>query len=210
MSITTYTELQTAITRWLGGRTDLTTYYPDWITLFEAVANRRLRTWEMEKFATLTSVTPGTFLSPTDFLAVKTLISTASGTPQLEYRDSTWAAATFPGTSSGIPMFYSFDSDASATVPNPFIKVYPSDDSDLTLAYYQTIPPLVTNSLNWLLTAHPDLYLFGALTEAHSFLADDQQLMVAKARRDELLDEIDKRQFNFPTGMSMHSFGATP
>jgi hypothetical protein len=42
MSITTYTELQTSITAWLGGRTDLTTYYPDRITLFEAVAARKL------------------------------------------------------------------------------------------------------------------------------------------------------------------------
>jgi hypothetical protein len=42
MSITTYATLQTSITASFGGRTDLTTYYPDWITLFEAMVARKL------------------------------------------------------------------------------------------------------------------------------------------------------------------------
>ncbi len=53
MALDTYTNLQTAITNWLGGRTDLTTYYPDWITLFEAAAARKLRVRPMETVATL-------------------------------------------------------------------------------------------------------------------------------------------------------------
>ena len=42
MSITAYTELQSAITRWIA-RDDMASNIPDWITAFEAVANRRLR-----------------------------------------------------------------------------------------------------------------------------------------------------------------------
>ena len=53
MAITTYAELQTAIANWLA-RDDLTTYLPDFITLFEAAANRRLRVRQMETTATLT------------------------------------------------------------------------------------------------------------------------------------------------------------
>ena len=42
MSLTSYTELQQAIADWLE-RADLATRIPDFIVLFEAAANRRLR-----------------------------------------------------------------------------------------------------------------------------------------------------------------------
>ena len=58
MSLSTYVDLQQAITNWLGGRTDLTAFYPDWITLFEAAAARRLRVRPMEKLVILTPSNP--------------------------------------------------------------------------------------------------------------------------------------------------------
>jgi hypothetical protein len=52
MAITTFAELKTAIASWLD-RSDLTSTIPDFITLFESVANRRLRVRQMEKTITL-------------------------------------------------------------------------------------------------------------------------------------------------------------
>ena len=41
MSITSYSELQSAITRWIA-RDDMAANIPDWIALFEAAANRQI------------------------------------------------------------------------------------------------------------------------------------------------------------------------
>jgi hypothetical protein len=42
------------------------------------------------------------------------------------------------------------------------------------------------------MTAHPDLYLFGALTEAQAYAVNPETAALWKARRDELFDEIEK------------------
>src|SRR5262245_15894630 len=71
MAITTYAQLQTAIASWLA-RSDLTATIADFITLFEAAANRRLRVRQME---TSTNLTPssGAATLPTDYLAWRRL-----------------------------------------------------------------------------------------------------------------------------------------
>ena len=40
------------------------------------------------------------------------------------------------------------------------------------------------------MAAHPDLYLFGALTEAQMFAVDAEKAALWKGRRDELIEEI--------------------
>ena len=47
MSITTYTELKTAVENWLD-HTLFTARVPEFIALFEATANRRLRVQQQE------------------------------------------------------------------------------------------------------------------------------------------------------------------
>ncbi len=195
MAITTYTELQTAITRWLGGRTDLTTFYPDWIVMFEAVANRKLRTWQMETFVNQ-STTTGFFNDvPTGYVGAS-LVARSDGTV-IEPRSTEWIALNFPTRPSGDILYYAIAAGA--------VEFMPIDDTDtVTFTYYQRIPDLATNTTNWLLASYPDLYLFGALTEAHSFLADLEQLQIAKARRDEMIDEINMQSnFTHPYGPQM-------
>lgn len=57
MSLLTYADLKTQLTNWLA-RSDLTSFYDDWVTLFEAAANRRLRVRQMEATAILTPTNP--------------------------------------------------------------------------------------------------------------------------------------------------------
>ena len=72
------------------------------------------------------------------------------------------------------------------------LKGRPLDQTALEVNYFQKIPALATSDPNWLLTAHPDLYLFGALVEAEMFGVNDERAPMWKARRDEIFDEIDK------------------
>ncbi len=63
------------------------------------------------------------------------------------------------GTRTGVPLAY-------AIVGHMF-ELRPCPDGVYTLAisYHQRIPPLTpTNDTNWLLAAHPDIYLYGCLT----------------------------------------------
>ncbi len=199
MSISSYTELQTAITNWLGGRTDLTTYYPDWIALFEAHAARRLGVRLMEVEATLT-VSNGTAALPSDFLSWKQVKSSASGAPgALEYRTRTYLDSAFPTYPSGVPQYFAIEGTA--------LIVYPQNDSALTLIYHGRNSAFANN---WLLSNYPDAYLWGSLTEAHSFLADADQLQIAKARRDEILGEVELLDFQEKGNMTMKSVGMTP
>ena len=47
----------------------------------------------------------------------------------------------------------------------------------LLLDYYRSIPPLTeTAPSNWLLAAHPDAYLFGALLQAATYLHSDRRV----------------------------------
>ena len=46
------------------------------------------------------------------------------------------------------------------------------------------------NATNWLLSAHPDLYLYGAILQAEVHIKDDPRLPLIKAGYDEMLYQI--------------------
>jgi hypothetical protein len=46
------------------------------------------------------------------------------------------------------------------------------------MVYRQNVPPLASNSTNWLLTLAPDLYLYGALMEASPYIKNDPRIQV--------------------------------
>jgi len=156
MSITTYTELQTAVTSWLA-RSDLTASIPDFITLFEAAANRRLRVRQMEASINLTP-SSGAAALPADYLAWRRVTWTGSTRVELAYVAPSYLQAAYPSSPSDTPRIF--------TIEGATLKVRPVSDTALELLYYQKIPALSDgNPANWLLDAHPDLYLFGALAE---------------------------------------------
>src|SRR3954469_10493969 len=83
MAITTYAELQTAITNWLD-RTDLSSRIPEFIALYESKVNRRLR---VRQQITSTTLTPssGSASLPSDFLEWKRVTWAGSTKQELEY-----------------------------------------------------------------------------------------------------------------------------
>lgn len=183
MALTTYAELQTSIGSWLA-RDDLTSVIPDFITLFEAAANRRLRARQQETSTTLTPAS-GSVTLPTDYLAYKRVTWTGSTRIELEYVHPSVLQSYYPDTPSGTPTIF--------TIEGSTLKIRPTSTTDLEFEYFQKIPVLsTTNTTNWLLTAHPDLYLFGSLCEAELFNKDAEKALVWKQRRDACYEEIEK------------------
>lgn len=205
MAITTYSELQSAITNWLGGRSDIAAArITECIALFEASANRRLRVQQME---TATALTPsgGGVGIPADYLAIREIAQSASPFTTLEYAEPRWLDARFPGYPTGSGVYY--------TIVAGGISVYPQDDTVLNVVYFQKIAALsIIDTTNWLLTAHPDLYLFGSLCELELFLGNDNRAPLWIQRRDAIYDEIEKlnNRTRYNSGAGIQIMNATP
>jgi hypothetical protein len=178
MPLATYADLQGAIASWLA-RDDLGAAIPDFIAMFEAVANRRLRVRQMEHTAALTPIA-GAATLPADYLVWRR-VTRADGR-ELDYAHPSWLQAAYAETGQGAPRVF--------TIEGASVKLRPADGAPVTLSYVRRIPPLADGA-NWLFAAHPDLYLFGALTEAQAFMADAEKAALWKGRRDELLAEIE-------------------
>ncbi len=182
MALTTYAELQTAMTSWLGNSINSASY-PDMITLFEAWVNRRLRVRQQETGATLTT-TLGIAELPADYLSFRQVLSKSTPDTVLDYVTPDYLDRAYPGFPypAGVPQVFKIEGQ--------FLFTAPYDDSlDLYLDYYAKVPAL-SGTVNWLYAAHPDIYLFGALCEAELFGVNDERAALWKARRDEILDEI--------------------
>ena len=189
MALATYSDLQTQIGNWLE-RADLAAVIPDFVTLFEAYANRRLRTRQMETMATLTTV-QGIATIPSDYLVYRSVTWNGDTPRELAYAEPTWFRAYFAVTEdedpniTGTPTIWTID---QGTV----FSCMPIDDSaNILFRYWQQIPAL-SSTVNWLYAAHPDVYLFGCLVEAQAFVLDAEKAILFKARRDEIMDEIEK------------------
>ncbi len=290
MSLANYSDLQTAIGNWLD-HSLFSARYPDFIQLFEATANRRLRVRQMEKttillpsnptainisnaanngsglirltlatastystgdevdvanvggtteangawLATVISSTvidlqgstftnaytsggtvsaePGFATLPSDYLAWRRVTWSGSATGsigsggtrnELRYVEPSYFQAAFPSRPKDVPRFF--------TIEGSTLKVMPLDGSPVELQYYQQIPGLAANSTNWLMTAHPDLYLFGSLVEAENFGVNDERMPMWKARRDEIFEEIIQLSNKTRVGPAtyIHVMGVTP
>ena len=201
MAIIDYSSLQAAIAAWLA-RDDLAANIPDFITLFEACANRRLRVRQMETTATLIP-SSGVAALPTDYLMWRRVTWTGSPRVELEFVHPSILQAHYPAAPAGVPNLF--------TIEGATLKIRPTDDAALELDYFQKIPALSAgNPGNWLLAAHPDLYLFGALVEAQGFNVDGEKLAGWKARRDELFAEITALGNRSAAPSAVRVMGMTP
>lgn len=171
MSITTYAELQTSVANWLH-RSDLTALIPDFITLAESRMSADINSRSMELQTTLTTVSGNAYVTlPTDMVEMHRLVLQSDPNYTLRYVAADELSADYPTTQTGKPMVF--------TVIGGRIQLAPIPDSaySIELTYKQKIPALSnSNTTNWLLTAWPDAYLYGALCSAQPFIADDQRV----------------------------------
>jgi hypothetical protein len=145
----------------------------------------------------------GSFEIPSDFLQARRVTWAGSPTIELDYVHPSYLYANSPTSAEGTPSIY--------TIENDELNVRPVSDTPIDLSYWQKIPALSSsNTTNWLLTAHPDLYLFGSLVEAQMFTVDPEQAAIWKARRDEVFDEIASLGRKSQGGGAVRVFGPTP
>ena len=174
MAISTKAELHTAVANWLN-RSDLTDRIPEFISLAEAQLNRLLRTREMLVRSTASAT--GQYISiPTDYLEMMNIELTSTSPPKRliyitsdrsdDYREQ-------QNNKTGTPDYYTIEGDS--------IQLLPTPDATYTLQlnYYKDITAiagLVDSGYNWLLTSHPDIYLYGTLLQSAPYLMDPQSI----------------------------------
>jgi hypothetical protein len=182
MAISTYSQLKEALTFWSGreGDTTILSGMERAISLVEARFNRVLRVSDMEAQATGTT-SSGIIDLPSDFLAVRRVEVSPYGT--LTPAPPKLASDEYPSGSGHYPRFY--------TILGLSMVIMPDTTSTVTLDYYQKIPALSDEApTNWLLTDHPDLYLYATLGELAALGKNAPEAAAWIARGDAILNEI--------------------
>ena len=185
MAITTYTELQSAITDFLN-RDDLSAAVPTFISLAEADIQRRVRHWRMEKRSTAELDTQYSAI-PADFVEVIRFYITSGDTKPLELisQGELLDRKRKNLNTSGSPSYYAITAGE--------IEVFPVPDGtyDLELYYISRIPALSdSNTSNWLLAQYQDAYLYGSLVHSAPYLKDDARVTVWAALYQSAIDAI--------------------
>jgi hypothetical protein len=181
MAISTYSELQAAVASWnhRTGDTAFEALIPDFIRLAEARFNRVLRVRAMEASLASTELVDGAVSLPSGFLAFKEVRYDGSPTYTLSPKPVEWVRNQDALAAS--PLHYA--------VTNTQIVCWPTAGS-IKGTYYEEIPALADNATNWLLTAHPDLYLFAALVESVLYTQDDTRIPLWAEKTAALLDAV--------------------
>ena len=206
MAITTYAELQTATANWLD-RTDLTSRIPEFIELAEANFNRVIRQPDMVAKDDSFSIAGRYTTLPTDTLEIIRIVVDLTPVIVLEYlTPEEISERRIVMSSTGKP--YYFTTIGGATNQ---LEVLPSPDSTYTssIVYYTRIAVLSDSATsNWLLAAHPDIYLFGTLVEAEPYLKNDERMPMWTARLEKALNDLKlqgQRERHTASGLRMRS-----
>ncbi len=170
MAFDNYTDFQAAIANWLN-RADLAGAIPDFITQAEATCNKVLRTRYMIADTTI-SITAAVdrVALPTDLIDVLYVANNAALTQTLVKQVPDWMARQqrLRLKAPGVPLYY------AVVGTNLLVCPVPAANTTYKLSYFQEIPALSnSNTTNWLLAHHPDIYLYTALMHAAPYMADD-------------------------------------
>jgi len=174
----TYAGLQASVADWLN-RADLTAVVPDFIAMAEAQISRRLlmdgpvRMMMGRSDATITAEFTDV---PNDFMGARTIYvsgaDTASGLLQLQIAtpDEINDLKAFHSGQDGTPRRFA--------VVGTSLQFWPWNGASVAaeLTYWQRLPALAVSGGNWLLSLHPDAYLYGALLQAAPYLKDDTRV----------------------------------
>ena len=206
MAITTYAELQTATANWLD-RTDLTARIPEFIELSEANFNRVIRSPDMVTKDDSFSITSRYNTLPTDTLEIVRIVLDLTPVIVLEYMTPEEISERRVSMSAtGKPYYFTVIGGSSNQ-----LEVVPSPDSTYTssIVYYTRIAALSDSATsNWLLAAHPDIYLFGTLVEAEPYLKNDARMPMWTTRLDKALNALGlqgQRERHTASGLRMRS-----
>lgn len=188
MSISTYSELQTAVASW-AHRSDLTSLIPDFIALCEADLAIRCKLVDLEGTASI-AVTSGTGALPADYAGFRS--AKWDGNPG---RPLTYLTPDALNTvaQDGLPEFYS--------ITGTSVKVAPGGSGTLVLTYHAKLTALSNlNTTNTLLTRYPDAYLQGTLVQLAAYARDTDGIGLHQGMYDAAVTRIktDNQQRKHP------------
>lgn len=145
-------------------REDFVGQMPDYTKLVEAKLNREVRAAEMGSLATVTLIN-GVGALPLDFLQSRRVVY--DGYP-IDYVTPDELAQLRGDSAARINEFSIIGLD---------LQVAPLSNAEVSLLYYKKIPHLTDyNNTNWVLTDHPDIYLYGCMAFHLADKGDDKAL----------------------------------
>lgn len=202
MTITNYGTLKTAIADTLN-RDDLASVIPQFVSLAQAQFNRKIRSHRQITRGSLTINTQFEAL-PADWL--ETIRITMDANPirvltQISMDDLTRYRTAIDNTTDA-PVYFAHNGTD--------IELFPTPSTSYTgeITYYAKITALSADAdTNWLLTNHPDVYLYGSLVHTAPYLKDDARIalwagLLAQAMS-EIEDETAAARFGSPLRMRM-------
>ena len=187
MSLDTYANLQTSIGNFLA-RDDLTSQIPDFISIAEARMSRELDTRSQESTTTISTVA-GTesYALPTDLREIRTVKINKTPVVILGFSTPNSLYTSHASNTNGSPLNYSIIGG------NIHLRTIPDSVMTIELVFGSGVTALSdSNTSNTVLTRHPDVYLYGSLVAAHTYLMDEARATQYDALFSRALLEIKK------------------
>lgn len=176
MALDSFSGIKSALTDWLA-RSDLVSYYDNFITLGEAKLCRELRIRAIETPLSLV-LSSGIGAVPSDFLELKHVRLDVAGGWNLDMREADWIYRRYTNrTSSSRPSFIAVDGTDFIFGPFP--------DMDYTVkgTYYKKPAVLSdSNPTNEWTDNTSDALLMATLAESAPFIRDDGRIQVWDAK----------------------------
>lgn len=198
--MTTYAQLQADIAEWTA-RDDLGTKPQAFIRIAEASLARKVRVLEQETDTTLTLNDGNDYEAalPTGYLGFKHVFDADARAPDTVYIPP--QAFHELRRTSRDAFTSSFGSGFHYTIEANKLKGLGSAGSSgeitLDVCYIQRFAALSdSNTTNWLLTNHYDLYLFAALREAWDYIDETEMVAKYQGRLDRALGELEEQEGN--------------
>jgi hypothetical protein len=191
MAISDYTSLKQAVANWVDATNDISAgseRVAEFIALAEADFNRRLRVRPMEDSTTVAPTR--TAALPASFLQLRTIRRNNNTGGTLDYLPPDQFWTDYGDTSVGEPEAYTIEGENLVFGPA-------SNGTTVIVSYYKPIAALTTSATtNWMLTNHPDVYLYGALVAAEPFVHDDKRMPMWKTLYEEAIKQVDESDKN--------------
>lgn len=182
MALSNYTELQASVADFLN-RSDLTSVIPDFVTMAEADLNRTLRVREMS-VRTRAPIDSQYVKLPADFLGMRNIDLLTDPVTPMTFKNLQNLDIHRAGDATGKPIYYSIVQNNIEFAP------VPDGDYTIEIVYYQKVPPLSLNTTNWLLSAHPDAYLYGTLQHSAPYLQSDERVGIWAGKYMQIIEQI--------------------
>lgn len=187
MAFDTYANLKTEVTDLLA-RGDLATKVPSWISLVEAEIQRILQGRDMRTTVSVTFDTTGSLALPADYRSpVSLTLETDAFKGPIEMTSYERLQTKRSQLINGSPIY--------AAVSGANLLLAPIADSDTAYTgvfiYDAVVSPLSdTNTTNWVLTNHPDIYFYGAALHSAPYLRDDDRIPTWEKFYDKAIDQV--------------------